>query len=67
MQKLLVELLLINQKYEQLVYLVHNDVIKDSEDLSSKLVMEGIERNELMLLTLGLDMGHRVSKPPFVL
>ena len=45
LQKLTLELLLDCKKYELLVFLCHNDIIKDTEEFADFLIQKGIQKN----------------------
>ena len=62
LQKLFLELLLECGKYELLVFLCHNDIIKDNESLAELLFSKSIKLNEPILNTLAIDMANRVCK-----
>jgi hypothetical protein len=46
-----------------LVLLIHFDVIQDNEEHVTELIEKGIKENEETLITLAIDMAHRVCKP----
>jgi hypothetical protein len=62
-QKLIFNLLIGCRKYEMLVLLIHFDVIQDNEEHVTELIEKGIKENEETLITLAIDMAHRVCKP----
>lgn len=63
MQSLALNLLLECSKYETLVFLCHNDVIKDNPDFAQTLINKGLKEKKEIILTLGIDMANRTSKP----
>lgn len=50
------------QKYETLVFLCHNDIIKDSEEFANILIEKGRAQSEDILITLAIDMANRACK-----